>query len=84
MSKLRGTFALIGLLVILLGCEDRPAGDPEACLNQMDSLVRTQDHAAAIGKYLAELEDYHQVIPFDPSSGELIRLETWLVEKGGK
>ena len=38
----------------------------------------------AISKYLAELEDYHKVIPFDPSSGELIRLETWLVEKGGK
>jgi tetratricopeptide (TPR) repeat protein len=38
----------------------------------------------AIAKYLTELEEYHQVIPFDPSSGELIRLETWLLGKAGK
>lgn len=33
-------------------------------------------------KQLDELADYHKTIPFDPSSGELIRFETWLKSKG--
>lgn len=43
-------FPLLALLLILLGCEDRPAGDPEACLNQMIALEKAQDYAAVIEK----------------------------------
>jgi tetratricopeptide (TPR) repeat protein len=32
-------------------------------------------------KYLQELRDFHKTIPFDPSSGELIRFEAWLEAK---
>jgi tetratricopeptide (TPR) repeat protein len=32
-------------------------------------------------KQLQELKDYHLTIPFDPSSGELIRFENWLQSK---
>lgn len=43
-------FVLIGLLLTVLGCEDRPAGDPEACLNQMIALEKAQDYAAVVEK----------------------------------
>lgn len=36
---------------------------------------------AGIKRILTDLEDYHQQFPFDPSSGELIRLEDWLQNK---
>lgn len=46
-------FTPMALLLILLGCEDRPAGDPEACLNQMIALEKAQDYAAVVEKATA-------------------------------
>ncbi|MEM7037084.1 MAG: hypothetical protein AAF570_08915, partial [Bacteroidota bacterium] len=37
----------------------------------------------SIKRQLNDLRSYHQEIPFDPSTGELIRLENWLAEKAG-
>lgn len=34
----------------------------------------------SIEKQLKDLQNYHKEIPFDPSTGELIRLETWMEE----
>jgi tetratricopeptide (TPR) repeat protein len=38
----------------------------------------------SIKRHLADLEEYHQRIPFDRSTGELIRLEEWLESKTHK
>ncbi|MEM0997419.1 MAG: hypothetical protein AAGN35_10085 [Bacteroidota bacterium] len=35
----------------------------------------------SIKKQLTDLRNYHKEIPFDPSTGELIRLENWMAEK---
>lgn len=35
----------------------------------------------SIGKQLRDLQSYHEDIPFDPATGELIRLENWMAEK---
>lgn len=36
----------------------------------------------AAKRQFADLKEFHQNIPFDPSTGELLRLENWLLEKG--
>jgi tetratricopeptide (TPR) repeat protein len=35
----------------------------------------------AAKRQFADLKEFHQNIPFDPSTGELLRLENWLLEK---
>lgn len=37
----------------------------------------------SIKRQLNDLRSYHQQIPFDPSTGEVIRLENWMAEKAG-
>jgi tetratricopeptide (TPR) repeat protein len=36
----------------------------------------------AAKRQFSDLQEFHQNIPFDPSTGELLRLENWLSEKG--
>ena len=36
---------------------------------------------SSIKRQLSDLQNYHKEIPFDPSTGELIRLENWMAEK---
>ncbi|MFN8394747.1 MAG: hypothetical protein U0176_08765 [Bacteroidia bacterium] len=35
-------------------------------------------------RHLADLQAFHKNIPFDPSTGELLRLENWLMDMGNK
>lgn len=35
-------------------------------------------------RQFADLKEFHKNVPFDPSTGELLRLENWLMEKGAK
>jgi hypothetical protein len=43
-----------------------------------------QKTLVAAKRQFADLREFHQNIPFDPSTGELLRLETWLSEKEKK
>ena len=41
------------------------------------------DTVKSIQRQLRDLQSYHENIPFDPATGELIRLENWMAEKVG-
>ncbi len=40
----------IALLMILLGCEDRPADDLDVCLASLEAFEKAQDHTAVVDK----------------------------------
>ncbi|MFM2375279.1 MAG: hypothetical protein RLZZ165_376 [Bacteroidota bacterium] len=40
-----------------------------------------QKTVVSAARQFAELQEFHQTVPFDPATGELLRFEAWLLEK---